>query len=109
VLAERPWALVCDETQWLSRECFEFWSSNVGTTRVPTSPSRWSAVGPCYPGVLKREPPLPSRVYMWREFRRPTREQVLKVIPVYHPVWAVVDADLNAYADTDAGHGNFRA
>jgi len=38
-----------------------------------------------------------------------SREQVLAVIPVYHPVWAQVDAELIAYVDTHAGHGNFRA
>jgi hypothetical protein len=28
---------------------------------------------------------------------------------VYHPVWAQVDAELIAYVDAHAGHGNFRA
>jgi len=52
---------------------------------------------------------LSSRVYVWQEFRRLTREQVLEVIPAYHPVWAGTDPDLLAYADVHAGHGNFRA
>jgi hypothetical protein len=58
--------------------------------------------GYCY-RVLKREPMLSSRVYVWQEFRRLTREQILDVIPVYLPVWADVDAELIAYADTHAG------
>ena len=64
--------------------------------------------GDCY-RVLKREPMLSSRVYVWQEFRRMTPEQVLDVIPVYHPVWAEADAELLAYTDAHAGHGNFRA
>jgi len=38
-----------------------------------------------------------------------TPEQVLSVIPAYHPVWAQASAEDIAYADTHAGHGNFRA
>lgn len=38
-----------------------------------------------------------------------TRHQVLQIIPVYHPVWADADAELIAYVDVHAGHGNFRA
>jgi AAA domain-containing protein len=64
--------------------------------------------GDCY-RVLRREPMLSSRVYVWQEFRRMTLEQVLDVIPVYHPAWAKVDAELIAYADLHAAHGDFRA
>ena len=52
---------------------------------------------------------LSSRVYVWQEFRRLDREQVLAVIPAYHPVWAGAEPDDIAYADVHAGHGNFRA
>ena len=52
---------------------------------------------------------LSSRVYVWQEFRRLTREQVLAVIPAYHPVWAGAEAADIAYTDVQAGHGNFRA
>jgi hypothetical protein len=107
VLAERPRVLVCDEAQWLSRECFEFWR------HLWDDPHTDIAIvfvggGDCY-RVLKREPMLSSRVYVWQEFRRMTREQVLEVIPVFHPVWADVDGELLAYTDAHAGHGNFRA
>ena len=64
--------------------------------------------GDCY-RVLRREPMLSSRVYVWQEFRRLDREQVLAVIPAYHPVWADADPEDIAYADVHAGHGNFRA
>jgi len=64
--------------------------------------------GDCY-RVLRREPMLSSRVYVWQEFRRLTPEQVLGIIPVYHPVWVDADPADIAYTDAHAGHGNFRA
>ena len=38
-----------------------------------------------------------------------TREQVVQVIPAFHPVWSAAEIDDIAYADVHAGHGNFRA
>ena len=107
VLAERFRVLVCDGAQWLSRECFEFWRY-LWDDRGTDIAIVFVGGGDCY-RVLTREPMLSSRVYVWQEFRRLTREQVLDVIPVYHPVWADADAELLAYADVHAGHGNFRA
>lgn len=107
VLAERPRVLVCDEAQWLSRECFEFWR-HLWDDRGTDIAIVFVGGGDCY-RVLRREPMLSSRVYVWQEFRRMSREQVLDVIPVYHPVWADADAELIAYVDAHAGHGNFRA
>ncbi len=52
---------------------------------------------------------LSSRVYVWQEFRRLDCDQVLAVIPAYHPVWADADPADIAYTDAHAGHGNFRA
>jgi hypothetical protein len=52
---------------------------------------------------------LSSRVYVWQESRRMNPEQVLQVIPVFHPVWANTDPADIAYVDTHAAHGNFRA
>jgi hypothetical protein len=107
VLAERFRILVCDEAQWLSRECFEFWRHLWDDRRTDIA-IVFVGGGDCYQ-VLRREPMLSSRVYVWQEFRRMTREQVVQVIPAYHPVWAQAQLDDIAYADTHAGHGNFRA
>ncbi|MDQ1246820.1 MAG: hypothetical protein QG597_1188 [Actinomycetota bacterium] len=107
VLAERFRMLVCDEAQWLSRECFEFWRhlwDDPGTDFALV----FVGGGDCY-RVLRREPMLSSRVYLWQEFRRLTREQVLQVVPAFHPVWAAADPNVIAFADAHAGHGNFRA
>ena len=107
VLAERFRVLVCDEDQWLSRECFEFWRHLWDDRRTDIA-IVFIGGGDCY-RVLRREPMLSSRVYVWQEFRRMNPEQVLQVIPVFHPVWANTDPTDIAYVDTHAGHGNFRA
>ena len=96
MLAERPRVLVCDEAQWLSRECFEFWRHLWDDPRTDIA-IVFVGGGDCYQ-VLRREPMLSSRVYVWQEFRRMTREQVFEVIPAFHPVWA--DADGRAASRT---------
>jgi hypothetical protein len=107
VLAERFRVLVCDEAQWLSRECFEFWRHLWDDRRTDIA-IVFVGGGDCYQ-VLRREPMLSSRVYVWQEFRRLTREEVTAVIPAFHPVWENADPDDVVFADTHAGHGNFRA
>ncbi|HEY6793468.1 MAG TPA: ATP-binding protein [Kineosporiaceae bacterium] len=107
VLAERFRVLVCDEAQWLSRECFEFWRHLWDDRRTDIA-IVFVGGGDCYQ-VLRREPMLSSRVYVWQEFRRLDREQILSIIPVYHPVWSRADPDDIAQVDAQAGHGNFRA
>lgn len=107
VLAERFGVLVCDESQWLSRECFELWRHLWDDRRTDIA-IVFVGGGDCY-RVLRREPMLSSRVYVWQEFRRMTSEQVLAVIPVYHPIWAHADLADIAYVDERAAHGNFRA
>jgi len=106
-LAERFRVLVCDEAQWLSRECFELWR-HLWDDRRTNIAIVFVGGGDCY-RVLRREPMLSSRVYVWQEFRRLDRDQVLAVIPAYHPVWADADPADIAYTDAHAGHGNFRA
>lgn len=107
VLAERFRVLVCDEAQWLSRECFELWRHLWDDPRTDMA-IVFVGGGDCY-RVLRREPMLSSRVYVWQEFRRLAPDQVLAVIPVYHPIWAAADPGDIAFADSHAGHGNFRA
>ena len=78
VLAEQFRVLVCDEAQWLSRECFELWRHLWDDRRTDIA-IVFVGGGDCY-RVLRREPMLSSRVYVWQEFRHLTREQVLAVI-----------------------------
>lgn len=107
VLAERFRVLVCDEAQWMSRECFEYWRHLWDDRRTDIA-IVFVGGGDCY-RVLSREPMLSSRVYVWQEFRRMTTEQVLAVIPSFHAVWDNLDPELIRFADVHAGHGNFRS
>jgi hypothetical protein len=106
VLSERFRVLMCDEAQWMSRECFEYWRHLWDDRRTDIA-IVFVGGGDCY-RVLSREPMLSSRVYIWQEFRRMTTEQVLRVIPAFHPIWKGIDADTLTFADAHAGHGNFR-
>jgi len=106
-LAERFRVLVCDEAQWLSRECFEFWR-HLWDDRGTDIAIVFVGGGDCY-RVLRREPMLSSRVYIWQEFRRMTRQEVLRVVPSFHPVWSAAAPEVITFADDAAGHGNFRA
>lgn len=89
VLSEQFRVLVCDEAQWMSRECFEYWRHLWDDRRTDIA-IVFVGGGDCYQ-VLSREPMLSSRVYVWQEFRRMTPAQVLTVIPAFHAVWENID------------------
>lgn len=107
VLADQFRVLVCDEAQWMARECFEYWR-HLWDDRDTNIAIVFVGGGDCYK-VLRREPMLASRIYLWQKFLRMEREEVLDVIPVFHPVWASTEPHLIDYADVHAGHGNFRS
>lgn len=106
-LARTFHVLVCDEAQWMSRECFEYWRY------LWDDPATDIAVvfagGDGCAKVLRREPMLASRVYIWQHAVPLTLPEVLAAIPAFHPLWEGVDADLIALVDKQAAHGNFRA
>jgi hypothetical protein len=106
-LSDRFRVLVCDEAQWMGRECFEYWR-HLWDDRTTTISVIFVGGGDCYK-VLRREPMLASRIYLWQEFRKMELEEVIEVIPAFHPVWEKADANLIAFTDLHAGHGNFRA
>ncbi|MFD6857896.1 ATP-binding protein [Rhodococcus sp. NPDC060086] len=56
VLAERFRVLVCDEAQWMSRECFEYWRHLWDDRRTDIA-IVFVGGGDCY-HVLSREPML---------------------------------------------------
>ena len=105
-LSEKFRVLVCDEAQWMSRECFEYWR-HLWDDRATRISVLFVGGGDCYK-VLSQEPMLASRIYLWQKFRRMERDEVLEVIPVFHPIWASAPLDLVDYTDLHAGHGNFR-
>ncbi|MCL8015859.1 hypothetical protein [Streptomyces sp. AS02] len=59
--------------------------------------------------MLRREPMLSSRVFIWQHFTRLTPDEVQQVIPLFHPVWADAGPGDIAFADSHAAPGNFRA
>ncbi|MFE1558129.1 AAA family ATPase [Streptomyces sp. NPDC058734] len=107
VLAERPRTFLVDEAQWLNGEAFEYFRY------LWDEPATQIAIvfvgGAGAHTVLRREPMLSSRIFIWQQFTRLTPEEVLDVVPLFHPVWEDADpADLT-FADEQAAHGNFRA
>jgi hypothetical protein len=105
-LSKRFRVLVCDEAQWLSRECFELWR-HLWDDQHTQIAIIFVGGGNCY-RVLRREPMLSSRIFIWQEYSRLTRTDVLRVIPSFHPIWAGADPADITFADTHAAHGNFR-
>lgn len=106
-LSEKFRVLVCDEAQWMATECFEYWRHlwDEPSTRISVV---FVGGGDCYK-VLKKEPMLESRIYLWQKFVRMDREEVLRAIPAFHPAWADAPLPVIDYADMHAGHGNFRS
>jgi AAA domain-containing protein len=99
--------LVCDESQWLSRECFELYRY-LWDQRQTQIAIIFVGGDDCY-RVLKAEPMLASRIYIWQGFQRLSRAQVQAAIPAYHPIWENADPADIIYTDQHAAHGNFRA
>lgn len=107
VLSQRFRVLVCDEAQWMSRECFEYWRHLWDDLNTDIA-IVFGGGGDCYQ-VLRREPMLSSRIFIWQEFRRMNPQQVARVIPAFHPIWETADPEVITFTDTHAGHGNFRS
>ncbi|MFE5586387.1 AAA family ATPase [Kitasatospora sp. NPDC056531] len=99
--------LVCDEAQWLSKQCFEYLRYLWDDTDTDLAIVFTGGNG-CY-RVLQNEPMLESRIYAWQEIEPMPTDEVLTVIPAFHPIWEAADPDLITLADTEAAHGNFRA
>ncbi|MFE1442926.1 AAA family ATPase [Streptomyces sp. NPDC058739] len=104
---EEPRVLVCDEAQWLSKLCFEYlrylWDDTDSDLTII-----FTGGNGCFE-MLQSEPMLESRVYAWQEITRMSLDEVLEVVPAFHPLWGDADPDLIALCDQEAAHGNFRA
>ncbi|MFB6784601.1 AAA family ATPase [Streptomyces sp. NPDC056352] len=106
-LAERPRTFLVDEAQWLNGEAFEYFRY------LWDEPSTRIAIifvgGAGAHTVLRREPMLSSRIFIWQRFIRLSRAEVLETVPLFHPVWEDASPADIQYADERAAHGNFRA
>ncbi|MFE3946712.1 AAA family ATPase [Streptomyces sp. NPDC059118] len=105
-LAARPHTLIVDEAQWLNSEAFEYfrylWDDYATQLAIVF------VGGPSCRTVLRKEPMLASRIFIWQKFSRLTPEEVLEVIPLFHPVWENAEPDDILFANTHAAHGSFR-
>ncbi|WP_247200565.1 ATP-binding protein [Streptomyces scabiei] len=84
-LAERPRTFLVDEAQWLNGEAFEYFRYLWDEPATQLAIIFVGGAG-CHT-VLRREPMLSSRVFIWQQFTRLTPDEVLEVIPLFHPVW----------------------
>ncbi|NEB75832.1 ATP-binding protein [Streptomyces sp. SID14478] len=104
---QEPRVLVCDEAQWLSKLCFEYlrylWDDTESDLTIV-----FTGGNGCFE-MLQSEPMLESRVYAWQEITRMPLDEILDVVPAFHPLWDDADPDLIALCDEEAAHGNFRA
>jgi hypothetical protein len=94
VLAEQFRVLVCDEAQWMSRTGFEFWR-HLWDDRHTDIAVIFAGGDNCYQ-VLRREPMLASRMYIWQEFDRIPKREIRQVITAFHRVWAAAEPLLTA-------------
>ncbi|MFI2378093.1 hypothetical protein ACH5AO_23975 [Streptomyces sp. NPDC018964] len=105
--AERPRTFLVDESQWPGGEAFEYFR------HLWDEPSTQLAVifigGAGRPTVPHREPTLSSRTFIRQQFTHLTPDEVLEVIPLFHPVRADADPDDITFTDGHAAHGDFRA
>lgn len=105
-LATKPRTLVVDEAQWLNSEVFEYFRYLWDDYATQLALVFVGGQG-CYT-VLRKEPMPASRIFIWQRFKPLSREEVLEVIPLFHPVWEKANGDDIAFADEHAAHGNFR-
>lgn len=105
-LSTRPRMVVVDEAQRLNRECIEFLRH---LHDHPATTFGLLLVGGdgCW-DVLAREPMLRSRIYRRVSFAAMTSEQVLDVVPRFHPLYEGTQRELILFVDDNFGHGNFR-
>ncbi|MFF4355022.1 AAA family ATPase [Streptomyces sp. NPDC001530] len=106
-LSARPRTLIVDEAQWLNSDAFEYFRflwDDYGTQLAIVFVG-----GQGCRTVLRKEPMLASRIFIWQKFSRLTPAEVLQVIPLFHPVWETATPEDITFADTHAAHGNFRS
>ncbi|WAP53500.1 hypothetical protein [Streptomyces sp. S465] len=93
--------------RWLNGEAFEYFRY------LWDEPSTQLAIifvgGEGCHTVLRREPVLSSRIFIWQRFTRRTSSEVLEVIPRFHLLWADADPDDTPSPNSHAAHGSFRA
>ncbi|GAB7189071.1 hypothetical protein ATKI12_8902 [Kitasatospora sp. Ki12] len=57
---------------------------------------------------IQAQSPIASRTLTWQQFSRLKTEEVLAIIPDYHPLWNEASTEDITWTDTLICHGNFR-
>lgn len=105
-LSETFRVLVCDEAQWMGRSSFEYWRHLWDDRNTKISVIFAGGDG-CYK-VLKREPMLASRIFIWQKFTRMSETEVVATLPAFHSLWSGAEPHTIRGIDRAAAHGNFR-
>ncbi|MFF7656476.1 AAA family ATPase [Streptomyces sp. NPDC007983] len=105
-LAQTFRVLVCDEAQWMGRSSFEYWR-HLWDDRKTDIAVIFAGGDNCYK-VLKREPMLASRMFIWQEFQRMPENEVVANVPAFHSLWQSAAPQRIRDIDRAAAHGNFR-
>ncbi|MFJ8957638.1 AAA family ATPase [Streptomyces sp. NPDC102381] len=105
-LSETFRVLVCDEAQWMGRSSFEYWR-HLWDDRHTDIAVIFAGGDNCY-RVLKREPMLASRIFIWQKFQRMPENEVVATLPAFHSLWSGAGPQMIRNIDRAAAHGNFR-
>lgn len=106
-LSERRRLVVIGEAQNLNRDCFEY------LRHLHDDPA--TRFGLLFDGgdgcweVLAREPMLRSRIYRRVAFAPLADQDVVTLMPGYHPIYADADPQLLLFIDEKAAHGRLRS
>lgn len=107
VLSQRPHTLLCDEAQRLDTRSMEYLRALWDRQDLQLSIVLVGAHD--FRRKMLARPAWKSRITLWTPFTPLTPEEVLDVIPQFHPVWAAAPAEDISAIDDAGCHGNFRA
>lgn len=103
----QPTALIIDEAQFFNNECMQYlrYLYELDATRLALvlvgGPGCWR--------TISKDPMLAGRIYRHALFERLTVEDVLDIMPAYHPLLATASPAQSRRIDRLCGKGNFRS
>lgn len=106
VLADKPRLLVVDEAQLLNRDAFEYLRFLHDDRRTQFALLFVGGHG-CY-RTLARYPMLLARIYRHARLDSLTEDEVVSLVPQYHPVHQQVAVELILRINDSYARGNFR-
>jgi hypothetical protein len=107
VLSQRPYTLLCDEAQRLDNRSLEYLRALWDRKDLKLSIVLIGAHD--FRRKMLARPAWKNRITLWTPFTPLTSDEVLEVIPSFHPVWAAAPTQDIPFLDDAGCHGNFRA